>query len=802
MSPSWQKRKSRLAELLGSDGDEDAEALAMDRILHGQSVIGKTSKTTEVDTLRFTDKDLDIVGTLEYGQYGVIDVVTCRMDGRVYVRKSTEKRFALRTHDQCSPQFERDILLQAQKTKSKWAPHLLCAFQTTTHLNLVMDYAEGGTLWDVLESSPHDGRLLESDLCWWTPQIVSAIHWCHSQGFVHRDIKPHNFVLTPSAHLLLIDFGSAAPLLAAQADGSQRVAKHHCLVPVGTCDYISPEILQVHEEVLVALEMSDSQPSLDSYGEGYGRETDWWSMGAVLYEMAYGIAPFFAQDIRKTYLKITDHHRSLRFPDTSTISPDFQDFIRRLLTDAELRLGRAGIDEIQQHPFFSGLDWLRLHEKIRPNSLHTPQFTYTTPMAPVETTHASLQDASQSKPFTFSALFQSSPLSNPGISPHPSVTQSQAHTPSHSILRDQPSTTFIGFSWGPPKDAFEATVQRISSSSSPAGMAVNTPRPLHRLGVLSTAFAPSNAMQSTPIAGERYPFATPSRPNMLTPYGTLPRASTIRRTALRRAVSDREALKQLVDCVGQSARKKVLESGRKPRVLGSLPRSRTGSTSGGSALKELRFDTSVAVVGAAGGVSYKPDSGMSQSQTTADDTFGTSLLSRSGSRSASIGSQELLIPDVSLSDVDSDIPPSPSPSPRPGSAMSILSKRSQTPTTLSFQLPLLRVGGSRSQEESKPATSPLTPLFTAPPPPPQSVANWDRAYQRSSHREDEGTRTVPGTRAAAHQDCSAGASSNYTTGTNLSYDRLDDFDRRLACLMQDITGIAQRLGQVSDRMKR
>jgi serine/threonine protein kinase len=49
-----------------------------------------------------------------------------------------------------------------------------------------MDYAEGGTLWDVLESSPHDGRVLESDLLWWAPQLVSAIHWCHSQGFAHR----------------------------------------------------------------------------------------------------------------------------------------------------------------------------------------------------------------------------------------------------------------------------------------------------------------------------------------------------------------------------------------------------------------------------------------------------------------------------------------------------------------------------------------------------------------------------------------------------------------------------------------
>lgn len=93
MSLSWSKRKDRLGVLLKSQGDEEADSLALDRLLHGQNVIGKTCqfllhmsigaflnwklllvKTTEVDALRFQDKDLAVVGTLEYGQYGVVSV--------------------------------------------------------------------------------------------------------------------------------------------------------------------------------------------------------------------------------------------------------------------------------------------------------------------------------------------------------------------------------------------------------------------------------------------------------------------------------------------------------------------------------------------------------------------------------------------------------------------------------------------------------------------------------------------------------------------------------------------------------
>jgi serine/threonine protein kinase len=80
-------------------------------------------------------------------------------------------------------------------------------------------------------------------------------------------------------------------------------------MPCGTCDYISPEILQAHEEALVALEMTaeEDRNENDDQMDGYGRETDWWSFGAMLYEMTYATAPFFAKDIRQTYLRIMNH---------------------------------------------------------------------------------------------------------------------------------------------------------------------------------------------------------------------------------------------------------------------------------------------------------------------------------------------------------------------------------------------------------------------------------------------------------------------------------------------------------------
>lgn len=120
---------------------------------------------------------------------------------------------------------------------------------------------------------------------------------------LYRDVKPSNFVVTSSCHLLLIDFASSARLLAADEDGVQLIPKESCLVLCGTCDYISPEILAMQEAALIDLDREDEIFVRDGEG-GYGRETDWWSLGATIYELVFGVAPFFARDIRGTYEKI------------------------------------------------------------------------------------------------------------------------------------------------------------------------------------------------------------------------------------------------------------------------------------------------------------------------------------------------------------------------------------------------------------------------------------------------------------------------------------------------------------------
>ena len=327
-------------------------------------------------------------------------------------------------------------------------------------------------------------------------------------------------------------------------------------------------------------------------------------------------------------------------------------------------------------------------------------------------------EESLSQGFPFSVFFQPSTSASTGLStirpspaPAPVAGPGSGNT-SNGVLRSSLSSAaldstssaslFIGFSWGPLSDAFPPAVPTSSADPEPGIETPSTrptliPVPIHVTpaaslyhGLLAPTPNLAGGMLSTPRPSGNntaYNYSTPRRPYALSPHHTLQRTSTIRRSnAMRRNVSDREAMKQLVDCVGMSARKKVLESGRKPRVIGvwSLG-GKSGFEGTGKSLyrKQLRFDPLATPI-------PRPDYGaLSSGSEMGTVTTARSHRNNYSSSSSNDQPRAYAYDDANSEGTSTDSedgiggPPSPSPSPRPGSAMSMISmsRRSGTPTT-------------------------------------------------------------------------------------------------------------------------
>jgi serine/threonine kinase 38 len=84
--------------------------------------------------------------------------------------------------------------------------------------------------------------------------------------------------------------------------------------------------------------------------------------------MLVGYPPFFSDDPSVTCQKILHWRKTLNIPPEANLSPAATDILKRLLCDAEHRLGAGpgGAEEIKSHPFFADVDWKNIRNMKAP----------------------------------------------------------------------------------------------------------------------------------------------------------------------------------------------------------------------------------------------------------------------------------------------------------------------------------------------------------------------------------------------------------------------------------------------------
>ncbi|KAL8146958.1 hypothetical protein AgCh_004617 [Apium graveolens] len=311
--------------------------------------------------------DFELLTMIGKGAFGEVRVCREKATGHVYAMKKLKKSEMLRRGQVEHVKAERNLLAEVD---SNCIVKLYCSFQDSDYLYLIMEYLPGG---DMMTLLMRKDTLTEEEAQFYIGETVLAIESIHRNNYIHRDIKPDNLLLDKHGHLRLSDFGLCKPLdcstieekdlsSAVSPTGSskstvrspplkrtqqeqlqhwQKNRRTLAYSTVGTPDYIAPEVL---------------------LKKGYSLECDWWSLGAIMFEMLVGYPPFYSDDPMTTCRKVVNWRTHLKFPEEAQLSSEAKDLISKLLCNVNHRLGSKGADEIKAHHWFKGVEWDRLYD--------------------------------------------------------------------------------------------------------------------------------------------------------------------------------------------------------------------------------------------------------------------------------------------------------------------------------------------------------------------------------------------------------------------------------------------------------
>ncbi|PKA51063.1 Serine/threonine-protein kinase OXI1 [Apostasia shenzhenica] len=328
--------------------------------------------------------------------------------------------FALKVVDKHDPSAKPDadrrarweiyVLSRLLNDPHPFLPSLIGSVESPDFLAWAIPFCPAGDLNSLRHSLSPDSVFSAAAIRFYLSEIISALSHLHSIGIVYRDLKPENVLLQSSGHIILTDFDLSRylhprfifplPLLpshsppprhnrrrrrnltriffsipAASSTSSPersalpdqlKKAKSARVSPVsrprtsfsgersysfvGTQEYVSPEVVR---------------------GDGHNFAVDWWALGILTYEMAYGRTPFRGRSRKETFRNVLTKQPEFVGKHRSGLT----DLISRLLSkDPTRRLGYVGgAEEVKAHPFFNGVKWELLADVGRPPFLATAE---------------------------------------------------------------------------------------------------------------------------------------------------------------------------------------------------------------------------------------------------------------------------------------------------------------------------------------------------------------------------------------------------------------------------------------------
>uniref|UniRef100_A0A8D2PRA8 Myosin light chain kinase 3 n=1 Tax=Zosterops lateralis melanops TaxID=1220523 RepID=A0A8D2PRA8_ZOSLA len=174
------------------------------------------------------------------------------------------------------------------------------AFETKNNITLIMEYLDGGELFDRITDENY--HLTELDAILFTKQICEGVHYLHQHYILHLDLKPENILCVNHTgnQIKIIDFG-----LARRYKPCEKLK-----VNFGTPEFLAPEVVNY---------------------DFVSFPTDMWSVGVITYMLLSGLSPFLGETDAETMNYVVNCSWDFDAEAFEQVSEDAKDFISRLL---------------------------------------------------------------------------------------------------------------------------------------------------------------------------------------------------------------------------------------------------------------------------------------------------------------------------------------------------------------------------------------------------------------------------------------------------------------------------------------
>ncbi|WP_088105050.1 Stk1 family PASTA domain-containing Ser/Thr kinase [Halalkalibacter urbisdiaboli] len=229
-------------------------------------------------------------------------------------------------------QFIKRFRREAQAATSLAHPNVVSIYDVGEEGNIyyiVMEYVRGQTLKEMIQKN---GPLPVEQALNFFEQMMSALSHAHANQIVHRDIKPHNILVSEEGVVKVTDFGIARAMSSATITHTNSV--------MGSVHYLSPE---------------------QARGGHVTNKSDIYSLGIVLYEMVTGTLPFSGD----TAVSIAIKHLQNEIPSAKAIVPALPQSVENIIRKATVKdpLKRYESIHEMEEDVETALEPRRIHEK-------------------------------------------------------------------------------------------------------------------------------------------------------------------------------------------------------------------------------------------------------------------------------------------------------------------------------------------------------------------------------------------------------------------------------------------------------